>query len=79
MLNGKNGDEFVEKFAFPQIQLDLMEPNVCLVPTKVEFVTIFTDFCDAKMWACDSFRFGPEKTFQRFLLFLCGNLLCRLG
>jgi len=74
----KNGDENVERFSLPQIQLDVMEPNVCLVSTKLDFITIFTDFCNAKMWVFDSFRFGPEKIFQRLSFFLCGNLLTRL-
>ena len=48
----------------------MIEPNVCLVSTKLDFVNIFTDFCDAKMWVYDRFRFGPEKeTFQRLLFF----------
>ena len=38
-----------------------MELNVCLVCTKLHFVTILTNFCDAKMTVYDFFRFGPKK------------------
>ena len=78
VLKAKNGDEAADQLSFPQIQLDMMEPNICLVSIKLDFVTIFSNFYDAKMWVCDSFRFGPEKTFH-FLLFFCENLLYRLG
>ena len=60
-------------------ELDMIEPNVRLVSTKLGFVTIFPDFCDAKMWVYDRFCFGPEEAFQRFLFFFCGNQLSRLG
>ena len=75
MLKGKNGAKVVKKISLSQIQLDMMEPNVCLLSTKLDFVTIFTEFCDAKKLVYDNFRFGPEKTFQRLLFFFCGNLL----
>ena len=42
MMKGKNGDEVVEQFSHPQTQLDMMEPNVCLVSPKLDFVTIST-------------------------------------
>ena len=51
----------VEKFSLLQTQLDIMEPNIYLVSTKLDFVTIFTDFCDAKMRVYDSFCFGPQE------------------
>ena len=47
-----------------------MEPNVSLVSTKLDFVTISTNFCDEKMWVYDSFRFGPEKTSNVFCFLL---------
>ena len=77
MLKGKNGDEVIDQFSLPQIQLDMMEPTVCLVSTKLDFVTIFTDFCDAKMWLYDSVRF--EKNNPAILFFYCGNLVSGLG
>ena len=46
---------------------DIIQPSVYLVSTRLDFATIFTEFCDAKMWVYDSFRFGLEKTFQRLL------------
>ena len=70
VLIGKNGDEIVKQFSLPQVQLDVMEPNVWLVSTKLDFVTIFNDFCDAKMWVYDSCSFGPEKRIQSFVFLL---------
>ena len=70
MLKGKNGDEVVEQFSLPQIQLDIMEPNVCLLCTKLDFVNLLTDFCDAKMWVYDSFHFGPKKNIPTSFIFL---------
>ena len=76
----KNGYEDVEQFSLPQTQLVMMEPNVCLVSTKLDLVTIFSNSCDAKMKVYDSFRFGPEKKHSDvFCFFFCGNRLSRLG
>ena len=74
-----NGDEVVKQLSLPQTQLGKMEPSVCLVSTKLNFVTVFTDFSDAIMWVYDSFRFGTTKAIQRFLFFFCGNLLVPIG
>ena len=71
----KNGNEVLEQFSFPQIQLDMIEPNVCLVSTTMDFVSIFTDFCDAKMWVYDGFRFGSEKNIPTSFVFFCGSLV----
>ena len=67
-----------KKLFLPQIKLDMMEPNVCLVSTKLDFVTILTDFCDAMMWVCDSFHFGPNKIPTAFV-FLQRKPAFRLG
>ena len=79
VLKGKNGNEVVEHFSLPQTELDIMDPNNCLVSNKLDFATILTDFCDAKMLVYDSFRLGSEKRLQLLLFFFCGNLLSRLG
>ena len=42
----KNGDEVGEQISLPQTQLNMMEPNFCLLSTKLDFVTIITDPCD---------------------------------
>ena len=70
MSKGKNGNELVKQFSLPPTQLDLMEPTVCLVSTKLDFVTIFTDICDANMWVYDSFRFRPEKNIPTSFVFI---------
>ena len=67
------------QISLPQTQLRMMKPNVRLVSIKLDFFTSFNDFCDAKMWVYDRFRFGPEKIFQRLLFSFCGNLFSRLG
>ena len=61
MLKGKNGSDVVKHLSLPQIQLDMIELNVCSVSIKMDFVTIFTDFCNAKSWVYDSFRFWTKK------------------
>ena len=73
MLKGKeSGDEVVRQIslALPQIQLALMEPNFSLASTKLDFVTNFSDFCDAKIWVNDSFRFEAEKNIPSSFVFL---------
>ena len=73
LLEEKNGDDAAEQFSHPQTQLFRMKPNVFLVSTKLDFVTVFTDFCDVKKGVHDSFRFGPRRIFHFFLF--CGILL----
>ena len=70
MLKRKNGDEVVKQFSLTRAQLDVMEPDVCSVSTKLHFVTIFTDFCEAKISVCDYFRFGPKSIPMSFVFLL---------
>ena len=37
----------VKQFSLPQAQLDMIKANVCLVYIKLDFVTIFTNLCNA--------------------------------
>ena len=59
LLKGKNGD--VEDFSLPQTQLDMMQPNVCLVSVKLDFVNVSADFSYGKMWVNNSLGFGPKN------------------
>ena len=65
VCNEKNGDEFVDQFSLPRIQLDMMESEFGFVSIKLEFVTIFTDVC-SKMSVYDRFGFGLKKHFNVF-------------
>ena len=67
---GKNRDEFVKQSVLPQIHLEMMEPKVCLVCIKLDFVTSFTDFCEAKISVNDSFSFGTKNIPTSFVFLL---------
>ena len=56
-----NGDEVVELSLFPQLNLEIMGPNVCLAGIKLDFATSSTDFCEAKIPLYDSFHYETKN------------------
>ena len=40
MSKGRNGDEVVEQSSLPQVNLEIMEPEVCLVCLKLDLSLI---------------------------------------
>ena len=64
LSKGKNVNENVEQAWFPLTLLEMIEPKVRLVCSKLDASTSFSDFREAKVSVYDDSQFSKKRTFQ---------------